>query len=143
MNVNTAPHVVVDCTGERYHGQFQSLAAIDGWHGKFGHFNVLTRDHDSVVTGYGKHDRVATTLPMFDEALGELSLYVRVDTVWGLGLPSVKQILNVARKHDGTKGRWVVARCEQSDNQVNGKPCYHVTFVKAGSKHAASKLDLW
>ena len=49
-------------------------------HGKQGHLNTYTRDHDSVVTAFGKHDRVVAFLPNKD------GLMCRVDHKWGLGI---------------------------------------------------------
>lgn len=75
-------------------------------HGERGHLNVLTRDHDSVVTSYGKHDRVVAFLP------GPVEFYIRVDHKWDLGAPSLAQILTVARKSQGISGRWTLDRTE-------------------------------
>ena len=71
-----------------------------------GHFNIYTRDHDSVVTGFGKHDRVVAFHPN-----GE-GLYCRVDHKWRLGCPTDEQVLAVARKHQGIKGRWKIVSTE-------------------------------
>lgn len=99
------------CTGERCDGHFASLASFPGWHGLFGHLNVVTPDQKSIVTGRGKHDRVVAFCPGFDEDVGALALYCRVDHLWGLGMPSEKEILKVARKENGedAKGRWKLA----------------------------------
>lgn len=112
------------CTGERYPGQFQQYSAIDGWHGKFGHLNVLKLDHDDICTHYGQHDRVVTFLPQFDQKLNEIALYVRVDHVWDLGMPNHKQCLDIARKHDNTRGRWEIAKVEETSNST------HLYFTK-------------
>ena len=104
-----------------------NYAAIDGWHGEYGHFNVLVRDHDDICTAFGKHDRVMTTLPQYDDEFGCVVLYCRVDLKWGLGEPTAEQILQVARKHDGTKGKWVLATREPWDNGTSIG--YH--FVRA------------
>jgi hypothetical protein len=98
------------CTGERYQGEHQMLASINGWHGKFGHLNVLTLDHEDICTHHGKHDRVTTSLPQYDEEVDAIAIYVRVDHVWDLGMPTEAQILDVIRKHDGTKGHWKIAK---------------------------------
>ena len=79
-------------------------------HGEAGHLNVLTRDHDSIVTHYGQHDRVVAFLPQGDE------LYIRVDHKWQLGEPTEAQILDVARKDQGVRGRWVLDRAERWDD---------------------------
>jgi hypothetical protein len=67
-----------------------------------GHINIHKRDHDSVITGYGQHDRVVAFQPSTE------GLYCRVDHKWGLGEPTVDQILTVARKDQGVKGKWRV-----------------------------------
>jgi len=71
-----------------------------------GHLNVGRRDHDSVVTGYGKHDRVVCFLPQGDE------LYMRIDHKWDLGMPTEQQLMAVARKDQGVRGRWKLDRME-------------------------------
>lgn len=98
-----------DCTGESYPNEGLHLRSIEGWHGKYGHLNVVKRDHDSVCTHYGRHDRcVAYT--------NGNTLTVRVDHVWRLGNPSIKEMLDIAR-HDGWKGRWVLDNVEYSDDR--------------------------
>lgn len=97
------------CTGEEYKGQHPSLLAVEGWHGKFGHFNVLKMDHDSVITGYGKHDRVSAHVPQ-----SNIETF-RIDHVWGLGMPTEKQILAVARKDQGLRGKWKMVDLEVGD----------------------------
>jgi len=72
-----------------------------------GHLNVLTPDHKSVVTAHGKHDRVVCFLPQGDE------LYMRVDLKWGLGMPTPAQMMDVARKDQGVRGRWTFDRMER------------------------------
>lgn len=90
------------CTGPRYENEFFDLSTIDGWHGKFGHLNVLKLDHDSIETGYGAHDRVVVFQPDYE------GLYVRIDHLWELGTPTDKQILKVARGFpNDVKGRWI------------------------------------
>jgi len=76
-------------------------------HGEPGHLNVYVRDHDRVVTGYGRHDRVVVTLP------GTEGLYIRVDHKWNLGMPTHEQILAVARKEQGVRGRWAFSYAKQ------------------------------
>lgn len=82
------------------------LAQITGWHGEKGHFNVMTRDHDSEVTGFGKHDRVMSTIPQFDNDFKDVVFYARVDCKWGLGEPTPEEVLNVARTRDELSGEW-------------------------------------
>ncbi len=86
-----------------------------------GHLNVLTPDHQSVVTAHGKHDRVVCFLPQGDE------LYMRVDLKWGLGMPTTAQMMDVARKDQGVRGRWVFDRVEE---WYNGQ-CVDVYFKRA------------
>lgn len=69
-------------------------------HGEAGHLNTYTRDQDSVVTAYGKHYRVVAFLP---DASG---LSCRVDHVHGARMPSTDEVLTVARKDQGVRGRW-------------------------------------
>ena len=73
-------------------------------HGEPGHVNIYTRDHDSVITAHGQHDRVVAFLPQGD------GLYIRVDHKWNLGEPTEAQILAVARKDQGVKGKWKLDR---------------------------------
>lgn len=67
-----------------------------------GHLCRLRLDHESVVTGFGRHDRVVCCNPKGDE------LYMRIDHKWALGSPTVPEMLAVARKHHGVTGRWVL-----------------------------------
>ncbi len=75
-------------------------------HGERGHVNTYTRDHDSVITAFGKHDRVVAFLPDNE------GLYARVDHKWSLGEPTESQILAVARKDQGVRGKWRLDRRE-------------------------------
>jgi hypothetical protein len=104
------------CIGEQYQGQFQQYASINGWHGCFGHLNVLTKDHDDICTHYGKHDRVVTFLPQYEKNLNATAIYVRVDHVWNLGMPTQSQIIDIIRKHDGTTGKWQIVSAFKGDN---------------------------
>lgn len=88
-----------------------------------GHLNVLTPDHQSVVTAHGKHDRVVCCLPKGDE------MYMRVDLKWGLGMPTPAQMLTVARKIQGVAGRWGIERMERYQGH-NGE-CVDVYFKRA------------
>jgi hypothetical protein len=76
-------------------------------HGEKGHLNICVKDQDSVVTGFGKHARVVAFHPDHE------GLYIRVDRKWGLRDPSLSEILSVARKDQGIKGRWVLHRKEE------------------------------
>ena len=91
-----------NCTGSRYEKEFFTMSQIKDWHGKFGHLNVLHLDHESAITNYGKHDRVVATCSQGNE------LYCRVDHVWGLGMPTDKEVLAVARKTQGLRGKWIL-----------------------------------
>lgn len=97
------------CTGERYKGELLSNLSFENWHGKFGHFNLFKLDHDSWVTGKGQHDRVMATSPENNE------VYCRVDHIWGLGMPSERQIIEVMRKDQGIKGKWKISKIEPWD----------------------------
>jgi len=108
------------CTGERYTGQFHTMINIEGWHGKFGHVNVLELDHESYITGYGKHDRVVAFIAENNQC------YVRVDHVWELGMPTEKEILKVMRKDSEIKGRWKILSLEKESDGSST----HITFIK-------------
>ncbi len=86
------------CTGQRP-GDPVAYGSLN-WHGKYGHFNVVTLDHDSIVTDYGKHDRTLVTFPDHE------GVYIRVDHLWELGMPTEKQLLKLARKEVNLRGKW-------------------------------------
>jgi hypothetical protein len=88
-----------------------------------GHVNAYTRDHDSIITHYGKHDRVVCFLPDKD------GMHCRVDHVWGLGMPSVIDVLDVARKDQYVGGKWVLSA--QETYESNGMLRTQFDFVKA------------
>lgn len=96
----------------KYPEEPQHLAAIPGWHGLFGHLNVVTPDHKRKVTGYGAHDRIVVFHPDSE------GLYCRVDHIWGLGAPTEAQILAVARSHEGCnlRGRWKLQSMDVFDD---------------------------
>lgn len=96
-------------------------------HGEAGHLNIYTRDHDSVVTGYGQHDRVVAFLPQGN------ALYIRVDHLWKLERPTPEQVLTVARKDQGVTGRWVLDRAEPWDD--GSSTDYHFVRATAGRYH--------
>lgn len=79
-------------------------------HGEAGHINIYKRDHDSIITGYGAHDRVVAFLPC------PVDCFVRVDTLWNLGIPTDKQIIKIMREDQGIKGKWEVIRRELYPN---------------------------
>lgn len=108
------------CTGERYEGECLSLSHFNDWHGKFGHFNTKVLDHDSVVTAKGKHDRVCAHVPRSTVET------FRIDHVWGLGMPTEKEILAVARKDQGLRGKWEMIELE---TEVDGSRSW-ATFKK-------------
>lgn len=68
--------------------------------------NVLEPDVKSVITGFGKHNRVVAFLPSFDRDFDCVTLYARVDHINGLRDPDDKEVLEVARKDQGVKGRY-------------------------------------
>jgi hypothetical protein len=80
------------------------------FHGEEGHFNVVLRDQDSCVTGYGEHARVMACLPDSE------GLYARIDMKWGLLKPTPEQILTVAREDQGIKGKWIFDREEEYES---------------------------
>ena len=100
-----------DCTGPRYRQEAASLAMIPGWHGKYGHLNVLQRDHDSMETAFGQHDRVIAFEPQGNRA------YCRIDHVWQRGTPTEKQIIAVMKAWPNSiKGRWKLESMAQHDD---------------------------
>ena len=97
-------------------------------HGNAGHINTIVRDQDSVITGYGKHARVIAFLPNHE------GLYCRVDMVWGLRQPTPAEVLTVARKDQGIKGKWELDRIEtyEGNSVIHGKTIKHdYYFVSA------------
>lgn len=106
------------CTGARFAHEAQQNAAIDGWHGRFGHLDLRTLDHDDIVTHYGRHDRVVAFEPRFAPELGKVAAYVRVDHVWGLGMPGEREIADVLRRENGpgSRGRWRIVKAEQHED---------------------------
>lgn len=85
-----------------------------------GHFNVLVKDQESIVTHYGKHYRVLATLPKGNE------LYCRVDHVHGERMPTLAEILDVARKDQGVRGKW--GHVSSVEWEHNGLTSTDVTF---------------
>lgn len=81
-------------------------------HGEIGHFNIFTLDQESVVTGYGEHMRVMACLPDSQE------LYCRVDDMHSLRKPTIKEVLEVAKRSQDVKGKWELDRIEPWDNGV-------------------------
>ena len=82
---------------------------IEQPHNQKGHFNTYRLDHNSVVTGKGKHDRVMACCPEGNEA------YARVDTKWKLGFPTDKQIIKVFKEVNNVKGKWRVKLVDNYD----------------------------
>lgn len=73
--------------------------------------NIYTPDKESYVTGFGAHDRVIAFCPDSE------GLYCRVDHLWNLPQPTEKQILEVARKQNGSLRRgWKLASVTPWDN---------------------------
>ena len=112
------------CTGEQYDGQFNHLSIIEGWHGCYGHLNVLKKDHDDICTHYGRHDRIVTFLPQYDEEVDSIAIYARIDHVWGLGMPSQSDINYVIHNHDEIKGQWVIVKTVHDDT------CTHIWLTR-------------
>lgn len=83
-------------------------------HGEKGHLNIYVKDHDSVVTDFGKHDRIVCFQPQFDDAFNCVVMYCRCDHKWNLGEPTTEQILQVARKDQGIKGKFKMTFTESS-----------------------------
>jgi len=104
------------CTGPRYAGETQTLAATDGWHGCYGHINVLNLDQESSCTGYGEHNRVVAFCPEGN------TMYARIDRVWNLNDPTDAQIIKTCRAQnviDDMRGKWrVVERDEWDDGSA-------------------------
>ena len=75
-------------------------------HGEKGHCNIYEKDHDSVITGKGKHDRVCAFLPNYDPAVDCVAVYVRIDHKWALGMPSDKQVIRAFKRDQIINGRW-------------------------------------
>ena len=75
-------------------------------HGKSGHLNIFTLDHDSIVTHFGLHDRVVAFIPQFEPEYDKVCLYCRIDLIHGLGEPTTDQVLDIARKDQGIRGRF-------------------------------------
>jgi hypothetical protein len=69
-------------------------------HGVPGQINGYTLDRDSVITGYGKHYRVLGVHPSGD------TLEIRVDHTGGPRMPTVAEVLAVARKDQYLRGEW-------------------------------------
>jgi hypothetical protein len=82
---------------------------IEKPHNQKGHFNICQLDHDSVVTGQGKHDRVMACCPEGNEA------YARVDLIWNLGFPTNEQIIKVFKEVNNVKGKWIVKLIDYYD----------------------------
>lgn len=102
-----------NCTGKRYAGEATNLAGIEGWHGKFGHINVLKLDHDSPITGRGKHDRIVAFCPEGKEG------YARIDHVWELGNPTDLEIVKEFKRQNNIKGAWRVESREGYDKSTD------------------------
>lgn len=112
--------------------EFERQPTMNIQHNEKGHMNVFVRDQDSVITGFGKHARVVAFLPQWNEELNAVAVYVRVDLVWDLPEPTEKQILEVMKKDQGIKGKWVMAtKVYWEPSPEKGSIDYH--FVLAAS----------
>lgn len=98
-------------------------------HGEEGHCNIYVRDHDDVITGYGKHDRVICFQPSFCDAVKCTAVYCRVDHKWGLGMPTTNQVLKVMKKDQCIPGRWIKSLEVPWENN-NSTEIYFVRRVK-------------
>lgn len=78
--------------------------------------NVITPDIKSVITGFGKHNRVVAFMPSVDRDFGCVTLYARVDHVNGLPDPTEAEILTVARKDQEAKGKYKLLDKTTSDD---------------------------
>lgn len=86
-------------------------------HGREGHLNVVVPDEKDVVTGFGKHARVVAFHPDNE------GLYVRVDRASkvkavddkypSLPDPTIAQIVDVARRDQGIRGKWKLRSREE------------------------------
>ena len=96
------------CTGEKD----RNLAAIEGWHGCYGHLNVLRLDHESDCTGFGAHDRIVAYCPEGNICEG------RIDHLWGLGMPSERQIIKAFKARNGSymRGKWILKSLIRGDD---------------------------
>lgn len=79
-------------------------------HNESGHLNTAIRDQDSVVTNYGAHFRVVAFLPDAD------GLYCRVDHKHGARMPTADEVLTVARKDQGVRGRFKLLVATEYNN---------------------------
>jgi hypothetical protein len=72
-------------------------------HGQPGHLNIFRRDHDSPITGHGKHARVIAWQPQ------GATFTARIDLCHAdlMTEPTAAQVLTVARKDQGHRGQWI------------------------------------
>ena len=75
-------------------------------HGEQGHCNIYERDHDSVITGKGKHDRVCAFLPGYEHDFNWVCVYARIDHKWSLGMPTDDQVIRAFKRDQIIDGRW-------------------------------------
>lgn len=71
-----------------------------------GNLRVGQPDTESVITGYGKHDRVVAFQPKGNE------LYTRVDHKYGIRTPTADEVLRVARLDQDVRGKWRIKAIE-------------------------------
>lgn len=88
-------------------------------HGEKGHFNIHVRDHDSAVTGFGKHDRVVCFHPQFEPYFNCVIMYCRVDHKWNLGIPTIEHILKVSRKDQDIKGKFELVGSDSDEKSTD------------------------
>lgn len=116
---------------ERYEGERLMLQSLPDWHGLLGHLNAITPDHKSVVTNYGKHDRVAAFQPSFDSDYGQVVLYARVDHIWNLGTPTADEVLKACRLDQDIKGQWTLLKTTPFESNGGHFECTEYIFVKS------------
>ena len=89
--------------------------------------NTLNPDIKSVITAFGKHNRVVAFQPGYDSEFECVTLYARVDHVNELRNPDEKEILTVARKDQDVKGRFKLLK----KSTYNDGKCTDYHFTRA------------
>jgi hypothetical protein len=99
-----------------------------------GHFNTQTDDQDSIVTHHGEHFRVLATLPDHE------GLYCRVDHCHGKRIPTVDEILDVARKDQGVHGKWTLAKSTEYESNGLTRTDFQFTPVARSERAIRSQV---
>lgn len=118
-----------NCLGNNQ-GKYDYLKTIEGWHGKYGHVNVYKLDHDSIITSYGKHDRVMAYLPQYDAEYNSIVFHATVSHCWELGVPDDTTVLKVSKANQDFKGRFKLLEKVYDAEGYNGYPCTYYVFKK-------------